>query len=79
LLYDKFVGFVEDLKTIGRHLENGHSSYTSAMNKLTEGKGNLVKKVEQLKNLGARTTKSLDNNLVREAEEEPGQPHLLNE
>jgi DNA recombination protein RmuC len=79
LLYDKFVGFVEDLKTIGRHLENGHSSYTSAMNKLTEGKGNLVKKVEQLKNLGARTTKSLDNNLVREAEEEPGLPHLLNE
>jgi DNA recombination protein RmuC len=49
------------------------------MNKLTEGKGNLVKKVEQLKNLGARTTKSLDNNLVREAEEEPAQPPLLEE
>jgi DNA recombination protein RmuC len=77
LLYDKFVGFVEDLKAIGRHLENGHTSYQSAMNKLTEGKGNLVKKVEQLKNLGARTTKSLDNNLVREAEEEPAQSPLL--
>jgi DNA recombination protein RmuC len=79
LLYDKFVGFVEDLKAIGRHLENGHTSYQSAMNKLTEGKGNLVKKVEQLKNLGARTTKSLDHKLVREAEEESSQPHLLEE
>lgn len=77
LLYDKFVGFVEDLKAIGRHLESGHTSYLSAMNKLTEGKGNLVKKVEQLKNLGARTTKSLDNNLVREAEADPVEPPLL--
>ena len=49
------------------------------MNKLTEGKGNLVKKVEQLKNLGARTTKSLDDKLVREAEAESSQPHLLEE
>lgn len=79
LLYDKFVGFVEDLKAIGRHLESGHNSYQAAMNKLTEGKGNLIKKVEQLKNLGARTTKSLDNNLVREAEEEQAQPPLLEE
>jgi DNA recombination protein RmuC len=79
LLYDKFVGFVEDLKAIGRHLESGHTSYQAAMNKLTEGKGNLVKKVEQLKNLGARTTKSLDNNLVREAEDEPAAPPLLTE
>jgi DNA recombination protein RmuC len=70
LLYDKFVGFVEDLKTIGRHLESGHTSYTAAMNKLTEGKGNLVKKVEQLKSLGARTSKSLDHTLIREADAE---------
>lgn len=68
LLYDKFVGFVEDLKLIGRHLESSHTSYQAAMNKLTDGKGNLIKKVEQLKNLGARTTKSLDNTLLKEAE-----------
>lgn len=74
LLYDKFVGFVEDLKAIGRHLESGQNSYQAAMNKLTEGKGNLVKKAEQLKNLGARTSKSLDHKLLQESREAAGMP-----
>jgi DNA recombination protein RmuC len=82
LLYDKFVGFVEDLKAIGKNIESSHSSYQAAMNKLTDGKGNLIKKVEQLKNLGARTTKSLDNGILKEAEVtivEPQLPELLEE
>ncbi|MCC9167551.1 DNA recombination protein RmuC [Pontibacter harenae] len=67
-LYDKFVGFVDDLKTIGKHLENSQSSYNAAMNKLTEGKGNLVRRVEILKELGAKTSKTIDDNLLQEAQ-----------
>ncbi|WP_299821716.1 DNA recombination protein RmuC [uncultured Pontibacter sp.] len=67
-LYDKFVGFVDDLKTIGKHLEHSQSSYNAAMNKLTEGKGNLVRRVEILRELGAKTSKTIDDNLLQEAQ-----------
>ncbi|RAU83117.1 DNA recombination protein RmuC [Pontibacter arcticus] len=67
-LYDKFVGFVDDLKTIGRHLDNSQTSYNAAMNKLTEGKGNLIRRVEILKELGAKTSKSIDDTLLLEAQ-----------
>ncbi len=80
LLYDKFANFVEDLKAIGKSIESSQSSYLAAMNKLTEGKGNLIRKVQQLKVLGARTTKTIDTNFIRESELEPettpAQPEL---
>ncbi len=63
-LYDKFVGFVEDLKAIGKSLENAKNEYLKATNKLYEGKGNIVSRAENIKLLGAKTTKALDNNLV---------------
>ncbi|WP_299986292.1 DNA recombination protein RmuC [uncultured Pontibacter sp.] len=71
-LYDKFVGFVEDLKTVGRHLEQSQSAYNGAMNKLTEGKGNLIRRVEILRELGAKTSKHLDEHLLQEAIATPG-------
>lgn len=67
-LYDKFVGFVDDLKTIGKHLENSQSTYNAAMNKLTDGRGNLIRRVEILRELGAKTSKTLDDNLLQEAQ-----------
>ncbi|MBB6610413.1 DNA recombination protein RmuC [Pontibacter sp. Tf4] len=67
-LYDKFVGFVEDLRLIGKHMESSQSAYNAAMNKLTEGKGNLIRKVEQLKELGAKTSKTIDESLLLEAQ-----------
>jgi DNA recombination protein RmuC len=83
LLYDKFANFVEDLKAIGKSIESSQTSYVAAMNKLTEGKGNLIRKVQQLKVLGARTTKTIDTNFLRESELEPEatptQPELLEE
>lgn len=80
-LYDKFVGFVDDLKTIGKHLEHSQSSYNAAMNKLTEGKGNLIRRVEILRELGAKTSKTIDDNLLQEAQlresiEEPKQEEV---
>ena len=66
-LYDKFVGFVEDLKHLGRHMDITQKAYVEAMKKLYEGKGNLVKRVQHIKTLGARTSKALDANLLDRA------------
>ncbi|MFH1051047.1 MAG: DNA recombination protein RmuC [bacterium] len=58
-LYDKFVTFVEDLQTIGRKINEAEKSYESAMNKLQDGRGNLISRAEKLKELGAKAKKSL--------------------
>jgi DNA recombination protein RmuC len=63
-LYDKFVGFVCDLEAVGKSLRVADQSYSSAMKKLSEGRGNLVRQVEMLKELGIRTSKSLPQSLL---------------
>lgn len=63
-MYDKFVSFVEDLQRLGAQLQTTQKSYDSAFNKLTDGKGNLVSRAEKLKELGAKTTKDVDQNLL---------------
>ncbi len=68
-LYDKFVGFVEDLKHLGRQMDITQKAYLEAMKKLYEGKGNLVRRAHNIKILGARTSKALDQNLVDRADE----------
>lgn len=67
LLYDKFEGFVKDLIKVGNSLKTSKDSYDDAMSKLTEGKGNIVKKIENLKDLGAKTKKSLPQNIIDRA------------
>lgn len=59
LLYDKFVGLINDLQDIGRKLDSTKKSYSDAMNKLSEGKGNLIGRVENIKKLGAKTKKEM--------------------
>ena len=59
LLYDKFVGFLEDMSKIDSGLKTARVSYDDAVKKLNEGKGNLVQKVQKLKALGARTQKEI--------------------
>ncbi len=63
-LYDKFVGFVEDLKKIGDQLSKTQVVYNEAFNKLHTGKGNLTTGVEKLKKLGAKTSKEIDKSLL---------------
>jgi DNA recombination protein RmuC len=70
-LYDKFVGFTKDLISIGDSLNNTKKSYDDAMNKLTTGSGNLVRRAEELKKLGAKAGKSLNQNLLKRAEDQP--------
>lgn len=69
-LYDKFEGLVQDLIKVGKQLNASQEGYKSAMNKLTEGKGNLISRVENLKILGAKTKKALPPNLLERAGEE---------
>ena len=58
LLYDKFEGFVQDLIKVGKSLKNSKDSYEDAMSKLTDGRGNIIKKIENLKDLGAKPKKA---------------------
>ena len=65
-LYDKFVGFVSDLERIGKSIDSTRNNYDQAMNKLQTGSGNLIRRVEQLKTLGAKANKELPQNLFGE-------------
>ncbi|WP_289662752.1 DNA recombination protein RmuC [Flavobacterium panacagri] len=66
-LYDKFEGFVSDLVRIGNKIKDTKTEYESAMNKLVEGKGNLITSVERLKKMGAKAKKSLPENIITRA------------
>lgn len=68
-LYDKFVNFSEDLLKVGNSLKTTKTQYDAAMNKLVEGKDNLVRKTEKLRELGAKTAKNLDQKLLERSEE----------
>ena len=70
-LYEKFVGFTEDLGRIGKSVKEANDSYEKAVGKLSEGPGNLVRQVEMLKELGAKTNKSLHAKLLERALEQP--------
>lgn len=64
LLYDKFVGFIDDLKKMGDQLGKAQESYHAAFGKLHEGKGSLTNSVESLRVLGLKTKKKIDKNLL---------------
>lgn len=67
-LYDKFVGFLEDLKKIERGLSSSQTAYNDAITKLHTGSGNLIGRVERIKKLGAKATKQLPSEFVEEDE-----------
>jgi DNA recombination protein RmuC len=69
-LFDKFKGFVDDLEDIGKKLTATRSSYDDAMNKLSSGKGNLIRRAEKLKELGVKPEKKLPQNLLDKAGED---------
>lgn len=68
LLYDKFVNFMEDMDDIQTHIERTQKSYNAAYNKLSSGTGNLVRQTEMLRELGANTSKKLDDKLIDESD-----------
>jgi DNA recombination protein RmuC len=71
-LYDKFVGFTDDLIVLGRHLDTSKKYYEESMKKLSVGSGNLVRRVEDIKKLGAKASKTIDPNLIKRSEDQAG-------
>lgn len=65
-LYDKFVGFVNDMQTVEQSLGKASEAYASAMSKMHTGRGCIVSKVENLKKLGAKTSKTLPSDMLPE-------------
>lgn len=67
-LYDKFKSFTDDLIKVGDGIKTTRKNYELAMNKLTEGKDNLIRKTERLKELGAKASKAIDQRLLDRSE-----------
>ena len=76
-LYDKFEGFVNDLVKIGKKMDEAKLEYGNAMNKLVEGKGNLVTSVEKLKKMGAKAKKSLPESILKRSENKDNNSTLI--
>ncbi|MFZ4403821.1 MAG: DNA recombination protein RmuC [Pseudobdellovibrionaceae bacterium] len=73
LLYDKFVGLIKDLQSVGEKLSQTQKVYDETWKKVSDGRGNLIDQVEDLKRLGAKTEKSLPIALIStDANEELG-------
>ncbi len=74
-LYDKVVGFVDNMKNVGKRLDQAQDAYQGAFGQLSSGRGNVLSHVERLKELGARTNKSIgvsfDDSAVGQIEHEP--------
>ena len=66
-LYDKFVAFLQDLDDVGQKIEASKLSFERAHNKLSSGKGNLIRRAEVLKQLGAKTSKKQSSELLASA------------
>ena len=67
-LYDKFEGFVTDLIQIGKRIDDSKKEYTEAMNKLVDGRGNIIHSIEKLKKMGAKAKKALPESILRRAD-----------
>ncbi|MEP4889256.1 MAG: DNA recombination protein RmuC [Aliiglaciecola sp.] len=72
-LYDKFHGFVDDIEKISKSVETVQKHVDAATNKLVSGKGNLVRQIEQFRELGVQTNKRLKQELVEQAQEDKGE------
>ncbi|MCW9065961.1 MAG: DNA recombination protein RmuC [Ignavibacteriaceae bacterium] len=69
-MLDKFTSFVEDLISVGKGLVSTKDNYEKAMNKLTDGRGNLISRAEKIKELGAKASKSLPPNILNRADQD---------
>ncbi|MGS0680048.1 DNA recombination protein RmuC [Shewanella sp. 125m-7] len=66
-IYDKLCGYLDDMDKLGRALESADKNFTSAMNKLSSGKGNVIRQAHQMQLLGVQTSKKVDAQLLDKA------------
>lgn len=69
-MYDKFVGFIEDMNRIDKAIDNARASYDAALGKLSTGKGNLIRRASVMKELGAKAQKTISPSLVEKSDGE---------
>ncbi len=69
-LYDKFVGFMQDLTQVGKKMDDAKGEYKNAMNKLFDGRGNIVTSIEKLRTMGAKAKKALPEPILKRAQED---------
>ncbi|MGB5460126.1 MAG: DNA recombination protein RmuC [Eudoraea sp.] len=69
-LYDKFEGFISDLTKVGKKMDEAKFEYKGAMNKLVEGRGNIITSIEKLKKMGAKAKKSLPEKYLERAQQD---------
>lgn len=74
-LYDAFVGFYDSLAKVGKSLEQTNKAYEEAMGRLKEGRGNLIKKAEDIRTLGAKARKALPPEVLERADVQPSLPN----
>ena len=63
-LYDKFVGFIDDMEKLGQRIDQAQTSYHDAFSKLKTGKGNLIRTAEKVRELGVKPSKTLPTGLL---------------
>lgn len=69
VLYDKMVGFIDDLQKIKRSLDAADKAYNDALGKMSTGKGNMLNTATRIKELGAKAGKTIPQNLLQDAGE----------
>lgn len=69
-LYDKFVGYINDMDNIGKHLDKAREVFQESRSKLSTGKGNLVKRAQELVDMGVKARKALPDTATAESEDE---------
>jgi DNA recombination protein RmuC len=65
-LYDKFVGFIENLELVGKKLQDAQQTYDAAFGQLATGRGNIIGKIEELKKMGANANKQMPSRLIQQ-------------
>ena len=66
-LYDKFVGFLEDMNKIEKSINDSKKAYDNALNKLQHGRGNLIRSTEKIRELGAKTNKQIQDKFIQDS------------
>ena len=67
-MYDKFYGFIENLESVGKKIEDATNCYTEAFKQLSTGKGNIISRIQELKKMGAEANKQLPDRLLSDSE-----------
>lgn len=78
-LYDKLVGFVDDLDRLGDRLNQAKDVYDKAYGKFTTGRGNVIRQAEMLKVMGVKPTKQLSQNLIESALDDAGHARIASD